>query len=351
MNRLAAVFKLNRKGLNAARGLEVLVVMLVLLVVLLALGQEKYVLSVLFAVLFVGLSDPGGDYGDRLREMALVGVIGALLTALGFGLGARGWGWVVLAVFVVTLLSGLALKYGMHRFVAGLLLNVWFLIAVGLPASYKLDHVTTNAWAQALAWLIGAALWIAFTLLMWLARGRGPHPSHVPEIPGSIKPIPLTKPVILFAIIRAVALSISMAIAFGLQVPNAYWMPIATLVAMKPSLEQSVLVAEQRLAGAIMGAALAALVLLTITNKHALEIIIVILAAVAASIRTVNYALYAAAIAGLVLIGMDIPHPSNFAAEGRRVLFTLAGVGIGVLVMLLANMLQKRSAPAAAVAT
>ena len=54
---------------------------------------------------------------------------------------------------------------------------------------------------------------------------------------------------ILFVLIRAIALSVAIAIAFGLHLPNADWMPVATLVAMKPSLEQSTLVAEQRLPG------------------------------------------------------------------------------------------------------
>jgi len=61
----------------------------------------------------------------------------------------------------------------------------------------------------------------------------------------------------LFAVIRAVATSIAAAIAFGLHLPNADWMPIATLIAMKPSLHDSALAAEQRLAGAILGAAVA----------------------------------------------------------------------------------------------
>ena len=72
----------------------------------------------------------------------------------------------------------------------------------------------------------------------------------------------------------------------------------------------------------------------------------------AGSIRAVNYALYSAALAGAVLIATDLPHPTDLASEGRRVLFTLAGVGIAVLVMLLAGLLQKRTArtapPAAA---
>ena len=71
-----------------------------------------------------------------------------------------------------------------------------------------------------------------------------------------------------------------------------------------------------------------------------------ILGAIAARIRFANYALYCAAIAAVVLIAMDLPHPSNLGDEWRRVLYTLIGVGIAVVIMLLANLLQKRLAPA-----
>lgn len=94
--------------------------------------------------------------------------------------------------------------------------------------------------------------------------------SHVPEIPGN------TSPLILFAVIRALAVAIAVAIPLVLNLPEADWMPIATIVAMKPSLAQSALYAEQRLAGAIIGAAIARLFLLTIDNKHVLEVAIVI---------------------------------------------------------------------------
>ena len=137
-----------------------------------------------------------------------------------------------------------------------------------------------------------------------------------------------------------------MAIAFGLHVPNADWMPVAALVAMKSNLQQSTMVAGQRLAGAILGAGVAALFLLTVHNKYAVGVVIVLLAAAAVSIRTVNYALYCAAIAGSVLIAIDLAHPTDFASEGRRVLFTLAGVGIGLAFTLLTFLLQKRSAKA-----
>ncbi len=60
MDRLAAIFHLNRKGFNLVRGLTIVAVLLVPLIVLSLIGQEKYWLSVSFAALFVALSDPGG---------------------------------------------------------------------------------------------------------------------------------------------------------------------------------------------------------------------------------------------------------------------------------------------------
>ena len=289
--------------------------------------------------------------------MAVMAAAGALLTALGFGIGPGAWGWVVLvlAAFAATLLGGLAVKYGLHRFVAAYLLNVWFIVALGLPTLLAFDYPSLyrsglthpEPWKQALAWLVGSALWIAYATIMWLVHGRKAQPQPIAEIPGDISPRPLTRPVILFAVIRAVAVSIAVAIAFGLKLPDAYWMPIAAIIAMKPDLQQSTLVAEQRVAGTIAGAAVAALVLLAVNNRTALEVIIVVLFALAGTIRTVGYTWYTAAVAGAVLIASDVSHPSNLADEGRRILFTLAGVGISIIVLLLAGLLQKRTAKAA----
>lgn len=355
MSPMAKVFELNRKGLNVSRGLAVLAGLAIPLIVLGVAGKEQYWLSAAFGGLFVGLSDPGGQFGYRASRMGAFAVIGAVLTAVGFAIGARAWELVVIAAFIVTLLGGLSVTLGLHRFVAGLMLNVWFIITIGLPTGYKLDHVTSHTWAQVLAWLAGAALWIAFTCILWLARGRKPRPQPVPEIPGDIEPRELTRPIILFAVIRAIAVSLAVGIAFGLHLPNAYWMPIATIVAMKSSFEQSALVAEQRLAGAIIGAIVASVVLLAVDNKHVLELAIVVLGAVGASIRIVNYALYTAAIAASVLIAIDLPHPSNFGAEAHRVLYTFCGVGIAMIVMLLVDRLQKRASkkapPAAGAST
>jgi len=69
------------------------------------------------------------------------------------------------------------------------------------------------------------------------------------------------------------------------------------------------------------------------------------------AIRFWNYALYCAAIAAGVLILVDLPQPSDYAAEGYRVLWTICGVGIGLLVMVLAGLLAKSTRKATPAAT
>ena len=354
MTHLEKVFEVKWEALKLRRGAVLAVVLGLLLIVGVLPHERRYFLSAIFGALFVAIGDPGGDYGPRVLAMATMAGAGALLTALGFGIGGGPWGFVVLAAFVFTFLSGLAVKYGLHRFVAAYLLNIWFIIALGLPTllsfglpgAFHSGLIHTEPWKQALAWLAGSALWVAYTFIMWLARGRATAPQPVAEIPGDISPRPLTRPLVLFAALRALAVSSAVAIAFGLQLPNAYWMPFAVIIAMKPDLQQSTFIAVQRVAGTILGAVVAALVLVAVDNKTALEVIIVVLFAVAASIRFVNYAWYTAAMAGALLIAMDVPHPSSFADEGRRILFTFAGVGIAVIVMFLADRLKTRTATA-----
>jgi len=357
---LSKVFELNPAGLNWPRGVLILDLMLVPLIVFLAIGHQEYLLSALFGVLFAAVADPGGSYGARAPRVAGFALIGAALTALGFGIGGDAWGWLVLAAFAVTLLAGLAVMFGVHRFVAALLLNIWFIVALGAAFSFhqfNLTHrhaqITSYTWAQVLAWAGGAALWIAVTFIVWLVSGRHDRPQTIAELPGDTSRHELTPPVTMFAVIRAVVIAGTAALAFGLNLSHGSWMPIAAIIAMKPSLEQTTLIAVQRLAGALIGAATAVLLLLIPASEHGIRLLAITtgleFAAVVffmhgAATRFWNYALYCGAIAAGVLILLDLPQPSNYGAEGYRVLWTLCGVGIAVLVTVLAAELAKRSA-------
>jgi Fusaric acid resistance protein-like len=354
MSWLSKVFELNPAGLNWPRAVLFLDIALVPLVVFWSIGYQQYLLSALFGALFAWLVDPGGGYGQRAASIAVFALIGAGVTALGYGIGGDAWGWLVLATFAVTLVAGLAAAFGVHRFVAALLLNIWFIVTLGLASSFHHHtHVTSYTWAQVAAWAGGAALWFAVTFIEWLIRGRRDRPQPVAELPGDTARRPLSRPVIAFAVIRALVMAGTVALAFGANLSHGYWLPIAAIVAMRPNLEQATLISVQRLAGALIGAGAAALLLLIPANETGsrlfaitlgLEVVALVLLMHGAAVRFWNYAVYTSAVAAGVLILVDLPQPSNYDAEGYRVAWTACGVAIGVLVMLLAGLLAKRTA-------
>lgn len=342
---IADILRGDWSKLNWLLGAVFACTMAIPLVVLAALGLEVYWLSVWFGVLFVGLSDPGGSLGTRSTQVAIFAFIGAVFTAWGVWVGGEGWGLVSVSAFVVVLASGLALHFGVRRFVTGALLSAWFLIAISLPPGYAAAGITLDPARQALAWLIGAALWLVVSSVVWFVAGRsGPQPPLTAEFPVDTDTIPITRPVVAYAVLRALAVGGAVAIAFGLEVPNADWMPIAALIAMKTNLQQSTLAAVQRVVGTILGAVIAVVLLLTVDNPHVLGAAVLACALLGGAMRTVNYALYTMAMAGAALIAMDIADPTDLATEGRRILFTLVGVAIAIGITVLASWLQRHAA-------
>lgn len=153
----------------------------------------------------------------------------------------------MLAAFAVTPVAGLAVAFGGRRFVTALLLNLWFIVALGLAFNlHPHTRVTTCTWTQAAAWAAGSALWISVTFLGWVLHRRQERPQPVAELPGDTSPRKPAAPVVAFAVVRAAVIAGTVALTFGLNLSHGYWLPIAAMVAMKPSLQQATLVAVPR---------------------------------------------------------------------------------------------------------
>ena len=65
MSPWSKVFELDRKALSVRRAVAFAVVLAVVVVVLEVIDQQEYVLTIVFAVLFVAAGDPGGEFRER----------------------------------------------------------------------------------------------------------------------------------------------------------------------------------------------------------------------------------------------------------------------------------------------
>jgi hypothetical protein len=219
-------------GVNWPRGAVILGLMLVPPVVFLSIGHEEYLLSAVFGVLFAGLADPGGSYRSRVSRVAAFGLIAAALTALGFAISAGAWGWLVLLASAVTLAGALVVLLGVRKFAAGLLLNGWLIIVLGVTFGFyqfNLVHhaqVTSHIWAQMTAWAGGTALWIAVTFLGCMVRERRGVPRTVGEFGGNASRWELTRPRVMSAVIRAVVIAGTAELAFAASLSHGSWMPV-----------------------------------------------------------------------------------------------------------------------------
>ena len=65
---MARVFALDWKALALSRAVAAVVILSLVVVVLELIDQQEYVLTVVFAVLHLGISDPGGEFGNARQN-------------------------------------------------------------------------------------------------------------------------------------------------------------------------------------------------------------------------------------------------------------------------------------------
>jgi hypothetical protein len=338
---IGSLFTFDRKQFHPAEGPISATYLFLPLLVLKWLGYEELWLSFAFGAIFtrstfVAVNDAAGS---RIRWSIAFVLAGTVLTALGYILGGAEWVVVVLAVFVSTFLSYLPSAYSPHGATGGVLLNIWFLIA--LSTTFALGKPPSETWPlagpQAFAWLAGGALWL-ICAFAWRAvipwRSESYHPSAAQD-PSTGH---ISRPLVTFAGYAALAVALATAVAWGFHVPtHADWMPLGAVVAMKPKFDSSVYVAGQRVAGALVGAILATILLTLVQDRTILLVLIVVFFSVGNMVHDANYALYYACISTEVLISLGLPQPGNLLDNYARVLWTLVGVGIAIMVSFVAD--------------
>jgi uncharacterized membrane protein YccC len=127
----------------------------------------------------------------------------------------------------------------------------------------------------------------------------------------------------------AVAVSIAMAIARGLDLSHRYWVTLTTFLLLQPQGAATRVRALQRVVGTFVGALIAAVLPSLITDPRHMVAVAVVLAGISASVVRINYALFATFLTPTFVLLAEV-HAHDPHLIGTRLANTLLGAGIAI---------------------
>ncbi len=343
---VAKLFEFNFDKLNWRGSLIITVGLIVSLIVLDALGLSKYWSSFAFGILFVGISDlssRGASKSTRMRRIAIMTLAGTLLTGIGTVLGVN-WALAAVGTFVVVLLVGGSEAWGKPAAYAAYLVLIWYFVSLGFHGGL------TQALLEALAWLLGGALYVLLALVLFRRQSsssQAEQESAPVQESGSVLGtyfafFRFSSPLFHFDLLKALAAAIAVAIGLGFNLPYAYWIPLFTHIVMQPGVQDSFYLLVLRLLATIVGAVLASVLLGTIHNNNViLEVIAVICVFIGVAVHNVNLLTYLFFSTLSILLLDSLSAPGTLTDVRARVLNVLIGSLIAVAFALLYQAIEK----------
>lgn len=296
-----------------------------------------------FVVLATDPPPAGRSWATALLPL-LVG--GAILTFIAVSIG----GEAVPAAILVALVGVVgALHGGRSRKagVRGLMATLWIILALTLHDS------DVGALEYALAFAIGGAVGAGVAVAKarkGAAEGTGDDDV---EAGTTIAPPPtlealLRGPLGPFAVLRGIGLGIGVFLGFTFFPEHPAWLAISALIVMRPPTRQALVVGLQRSLGTGLGVIIAvALAGVIGENQPALVILFLASAFLMMAVREVNYALFAMFVTALVVYLQRIMGADAAESGSDRLVETILGVAIALVVLGLTEALSRARSAAA----
>lgn len=343
---VAKLFEFKYDKMNWGGALRITVGLLVSLIVLTALGQSKYWGSFAFGILFVGISDlysPGDSMSVRTRRIVITTLAGALITGLGTALGVN-WALATMGTFVIALLFGASEAWGKTAAFAAYLVLIWYFVSLGFHGGLS------QALPEALAWLLGGALYLLLGQVKFRRKGSSSPQAEQEQAPvqesGSLLSryfafFSFSSPLFHFNVLKALAVALAAGIGLGFNLPYAYWIPLFTHIVMQPGRRDSLSVFVLRLLATIVGAVLASVLLGSIHSSAILEVIAVICVFIGVALHNVNLLTYLFFTTLSILLLDGLSTPGTLTDVRARVLNVLIGSLIALAFALLYQVVEK----------
>ncbi|MFB2836120.1 FUSC family protein [Floridanema evergladense] len=129
----------------------------------------------------------------------------------------------------------------------------------------------------------------------------------------------------------ATVASFAMLVSASFYWHRGYWIALTVLFVLKPDYGATMQRVAQRISGTVVGAILAAGLVLNVHDLRVLLGIVIIVALLAGAIRLVNYALFILLLTLMVIVVLNLSKPGNWYLAEVRIFHTLVG---GILVVI-----------------
>jgi hypothetical protein len=283
---------------------------LALVAVILVVGGIVTAIGGTSAGLVVGLASGSATFGTVMSTRAAVVITVVLGAAAAVGAAASGLPWLSgLAVGVTALAIAPANAYSAGMLMLAPLITLVFTVT---------DRGFT--WWQAGVWGVVGGL-VGLAVARFLRYGKQP-------------PRPVPWPIAWrHAVVLALAAGVSVAVAEIAGEPHAYWVTVTLLVALRPIPDERSALALPRIAGTLLGALLAVLLVLILPSTLLLIAAIGCLLALAAYAMSANYFMQTVFLTPMLLLFMTYGDPPEATIELTvgRVFYTLLGATLVAL--------------------
>lgn len=301
-------------------------------------------IGLLFALVFIGAFGPvgmaagiavlfvvAGDSDEQIgpdRSQVLFVPIGAIVTLV-VGHAADDTLAASVVIAVVTFLTTLLLLLGPRYAVSGGFALLWAVLTLTIGATDE------SAGEMALAFAAGGgiallALFVSQRLVPNEAAGQG-----------DATPAPPTRWTIeLFALVRAVAAGMCVAIGYEFFEDHAAWVVLTFVLVLRPPKEQTEVVAVGRTLGTFGGVVIGVLTAQLVGEATwSLVLAFLVCGFFMVATTNVNYALSTAFTTALLLLSQRILQDDVFSTGWDRILATITGVTIafGVIAIMAAT--------------
>ena len=273
------------------------------------LGRSR-VAPMLWATLGMAVSTLGGSLVSHAS------VAGTLFNAAWAGFG-----------------GGMLLALGSGAFWIGLQCGIFAIVASGYPVGLEL------AATRAGFILAGGALQTLFVVGYWRLRAtvhpqeaEDPFPGFTTALPALWRALRGRGETFQYAVRQGLTVAAAAELARYLDLANGYWVPMTALIVLKPGLQETVRRGLERVAGTLLGAALATLLAHALPSEPiTVAVLIMLFAWGAYALINVNYGLFAVFLTGYIVFLLDFGGLSTHAVVARRTVNTALGGGLALL--------------------